>query len=125
MANFYTYEMIEYQKSTQGDINMEIRSECVSGTTLAFIKGEIDHHNAKEARSALDGIIERDRPITFKLELSGVSFCDSSGLGLVMGRMRKCQSVGSNMVVRNPSPAAMRILEIAGMDKIIKIEREN
>lgn len=102
---------------------MEISSEKRGESVVAFIKGEIDHHNAKEARDSLDSIIEKEQPITFKLDLSGVSFCDSSGLGLVMGRMRKCQTSGSVLVVQNPSSAALRILEIAGMDKILKIER--
>ncbi len=104
---------------------MEIRSEKHADGTVAFIHGEIDHHNAKKARERLDGIIEADAPVCFGLDLSGVTFCDSSGLGLVMGRMRKCQTMGCNMVIKNPSDAARKILEIAGMDKILKIEGSN
>ena len=104
---------------------MEIRCEKRGNEALAYVCGEIDHHNAKEAREKLDKIIDREQPITFGLDLSGVTFCDSSGLGLVMGRMRKCQSVGSTMIIKKPSDAAYRILEIAGMDKILKIERGN
>jgi stage II sporulation protein AA (anti-sigma F factor antagonist) len=102
---------------------MEILSEKHGEETIAYIRGEIDHHNAKEARESLDKMIENEQPIRFGLDLSGVTFCDSSGLGLVMGRMKKCEAVGSTMVVKNPSAAAHKILEIAGMDKIIKIER--
>ena len=102
---------------------MEIKTEKHGDTTIAFIHGEIDHHNAKYARNELDCIIETEQPVRFGLDLSGVSFCDSSGLGLVMGRMRKCQTVGSTLIIKNPSQAALRILEIAGMDKILKIER--
>lgn len=104
---------------------MEIRSEKRGEETVAYIMGEVDHHNAKEARERLDKIIEAEMPITFGLDLSGVTFCDSSGLGLVMGRMRKCSAVGSTLIIKNPSAAAHKILEIAGMDKILKIERGN
>ncbi len=103
---------------------MEIRSEKHGNETTAFIKGEIDHHNAKDARFLLDAIIERDLPIRFLLDLSGVTFCDSSGLGLVMGRNKKCAFHGSTLVIKNPSAAALKILNIAGMDKILKIEGE-
>lgn len=102
---------------------MEIKAEKNNEVTVAFVKGEIDHHNARIARERLDEIIATDKPICFGLDLSGVTFCDSSGLGLVMGRMRKCQTLGCNMVVKNPSDAATKILEIAGMDKILRIER--
>lgn len=102
---------------------MEIRSEKQGDRLTAFLVGEIDHHNAKAARHTLDLLIEREQPSDFGLDLSQVTFCDSSGLGLVMGRMKKCASLGSRMEVCNPSGAAEKILEIAGMDKILKIER--
>lgn len=102
---------------------MEIRCEKNRHGTTAFIIGEIDHHNAKFAREELDKIIETDPPRKLFLELSGVTFCDSSGLGLVMGRMKKCSHFGSELIIANPSNAALKILEIAGMDKILKIER--
>ena len=102
---------------------MEIRSEVSDFGATAYIRGEIDHHNAKAAREELDSIIAGTRPHCFRLDLSGVSFCDSSGLGLVMGRMRKCNEIGSTLILQNPSEAALRMLSIAGMDKIIKIER--
>lgn len=102
---------------------MEITIEKTQDGALAYLKGEIDHHNAKIAREQLDRFIEDEKPISFGLELSGVGFCDSSGLGLVMGRMRKCQSVGGQLYIQSPSRASMTILEIAGMDKILKIVR--
>ena len=102
---------------------MEIGCKTEGNTTVAYILGEIDHHNAVTARAALDEMIEQLAPIRFGIDLSGVTFCDSSGLGLVMGRMRKCQTVGSSMFIKNPSAAAERMLQIAGMDRILKIER--
>ena len=72
---------------------MEIKSEKAGSSVIAYILGEIDHHNAKNARTILDGIILRERPVNFSLDLSAVSFCDSSGLGLVMGRMKKCTRI--------------------------------
>lgn len=102
---------------------MEIKWEKQDDSLTAFLFGEIDHHNAKAARERLDAMLEKEKPIYFWLDLSKVSFCDSSGLGLVMGRMKKCLALGTGMCVRNPSPAAEKILVIAGMDRILKIER--
>ena len=58
---------------------MEIKAEKNNEVTVAFVKGEIDHHNARIARERLDEIIATDKPICFGLDLSGVTFCDSSG----------------------------------------------
>ncbi|PKM62002.1 MAG: hypothetical protein CVU97_06505 [Firmicutes bacterium HGW-Firmicutes-21] len=85
--------------------------------------GEIDHHNAKQAREGIDGLIESTAPKKLFLDLSAITFCDSSGLGLVMGRMKKASLYGTALIIRDPSPAVSRILDIAGMDKLLKIER--
>jgi len=87
------------------------------------LTGEIDHHNAKQAREEIDALIERNAPKKLYLDLSNITFCNSSGLGLVMGRMKKAAEFGAAFVIRNPSPAVNRILNIAGMDKLVKIEK--
>ena len=79
----------------------------------------------EEAREKLDKIITERMPARFLLDLSGVTFCDSSGLGLVMGRMRKCGQIDAVLIVESPSEAVWKILNIAGMDKLIRIERSN
>lgn len=87
------------------------------------LQGEIDHHNAAEVRTRIDRILETEQPGVFYFNLSGVTFCDSSGLGLVMGRMRKCAAQDTALIVEAPSDAVMKILHIAGMDKLLRIER--
>lgn len=87
--------------------------------------GEIDHHNAKVTREGIDALIEKNMPKVFYLNLADITFCDSSGLGLVMGRMKKAAEFNAAFVIRNPSPAVSRILNIAGMDKLLKIEKRS
>jgi len=103
---------------------MEIRYKRGDKNSVAYIIGEIDHHNAKAARESIDRKICEYGSECFALDLSGVTFCDSSGLGLVMGRMKKCTECGSELIIANPSPAAYKILKIAGMDKLLKIRSE-
>ena len=89
------------------------------------LRGEIDHHNAAEVRVRIDRVLETEMPEVFYFNLAGVTFCDSSGLGLVMGRMRKCGQIDAVLIVEAPSEAVLKILNIAGMDKLIRIERSN
>lgn len=97
-----------------------------SGEKLRIrLHGEIDHHNAAEVRTRIDRVLETEQPAVFYFNLAGVTFCDSSGLGLVMGRMRKCAALDAALIVESPSEAVLKILNIAGMDKLIRIERSN
>ena len=94
-----------------------------SGKTLTvFLEGDIDHHNARQIRSRIDTKIYIQRPDELVLDLSRVAFMDSSGLGLILGRYTKAVEIGINFKVANPTPQIKRILDLAGTERLIKIE---
>ena len=85
--------------------------------------GEIDHHSAVSVRVDIDGLIFDLRPKKMVLDLSEISFMDSSGLGLIMGRYSLMKEFGGTLSLRSPTVAVMKILTLAGMERIIKIEK--
>jgi len=92
--------------------------------TLTFtLTGELDHHGAAATRQAMDKLIRDEQPKKVVLDLQNVHFCDSSGLGLLMGRYKTALSVSAVLTVKDPSAAVMRIMRLAGLDKLIKTER--
>ena len=88
------------------------------------IKGEIDHHNAVRIRQSIDTEIYSARPKKLIFELSRVDFMDSSGLGLILGRFASVRDVGGELIVKNPTQNVMKILKLAGAERIIKIEND-
>ena len=87
--------------------------------------GELDHHTAKAIREEADAAIRRTRPVVIVIDFSAVSFMDSSGIGLIMGRYRLARSLGSNLRVQGATPRLETIIRLAGMDKLpIWDERE-
>ncbi len=93
------------------------RMECVIG-------GDIDHHSARCIRMKIDEEIYRVRPRTLVLDLARVEFMDSSGLGLILGRFSKASEIGAECVLQNPSGNVMKILDVAGIGRLIRIERK-
>lgn len=87
------------------------------------LTGEIDHHSAVSVRSEIDGLIFDLRPQKVVLDLSEISFMDSSGLGLIMGRYSLIKEFGGTLSLRAPTVAVMKILSLAGMERMIKIEK--
>lgn len=113
--------------NTNGGKNMTDNENIVksisSGKTLTvFLDGDIDHHNAREIRGRIDTKVFIQRPDELILDLSRVSFMDSSGLGLILGRYTKAVEMGISFKVANPTPQIKRILDIAGTERLIKIE---
>ena len=92
-------------------------------TLTVSLTGELDHHGAAASRKAIDGLILDQQPKKVVLELKSVHFCDSSGLGLLMGRYKTALSIGAVLTVKDPSPPVTRIMRLAGLDKLIKTER--
>lgn len=93
-------------------------------TLTAFLAGEIDHHTAQSAREQVDYAIERSGALLLRLDFSEVSFMDSSGVGLVMGRYRRMQSRGGETRLCNATPPVMRMLKLAGLDCLPIWEQE-
>ena len=92
----------------------------------AYLDGEIDHHNAAFIREEIDYEIMSSKPEVLKLDFDKVTFMDSSGIGLVMGRYRTLSLYGGKLIVSNLSPQLHRIMKLSGIEKIATInKREN
>ena len=85
------------------------------------LAGEIDHHSASPLREEADRELSRKRPKSLIIDLSGVTFLDSAGLGYILGRYGKAQALGAETEVTGASDQIHRILRLAGADKLIKI----
>ncbi len=93
-----------------------------AGTALIIhVRGEIDHHTAVAIRGGIDTILYEKRPERLILELSSVGFMDSSGLGLIMGRLAVMRELGGALMVSNPSREVMAIMALAGMERIVQV----
>ena len=94
-----------------------------AGSILSIhIRGEIDHHTASAIRRGIDETLFEKRPKKLILDLSAVGFMDSSGLGLIMGRYSVMKELGGEMTVWNPSKETRTILNLAGMERLVRIE---
>ncbi len=98
-------------------------SDFRDGTLLVSLIGEIDHHSAVSVRTAIDEKIYSLRPKKMVMDLSRIDFMDSSGLGLIMGRYALVGKLGGEFSISEPSDRVMRVLELSGLGRIIKIEK--
>ena len=73
------------------------------GTLAAYLTGEIDHHAAQALRREIDA----------QIDFSGVTFMDSSGVGLILGRGRQMSGLGGRLVVQNAPDTVRRMLDLA------------
>ena len=89
------------------------------------IHGDIDHHSAVAIRAGMDSLLYKIRPRRLYLDLSAVDFMDSSGLGLIMGRYALMKELGGDVVVCDPCAGVERIITLAGLERVVRIERKD
>lgn len=92
-----------------------------SALTIA-LSGEIDHHGAREMMAQLDLAIAERLPARLTLDLSGVTFMDSSGIAVLLRARRQMQRTGGLVRVVSIPAQARRVLDAAGVGRLITLE---
>ena len=112
--------MVKYMG--QGGINMSIKLSVKGEVVTAYLGGELDHHSAREMREAIDNAIEMNIPSLLVLDFSGVTFMDSSGIGLVMGRYRNLSRTGAELHITGASMQIAKVMKLAGISRLAKFD---
>ena len=89
-------------------------------TLIVTLIGELDHHSSEEVRNKIDYRLDNDDITKLILNFSGVTFMDSSGIGVVIGRYKKITMKNGSLSVVSVSSRVKKIFELSGMYKIIK-----
>ena len=101
--------------------SVEIRvTEEKDGLRLHFC-GELDHHAAKEAMRRAEEILERRLPLDCVLDLSALRFMDSSGVAVILRLHGQMRDAGGRLRVENPAGQPLRVLDISGIDRLVRI----
>lgn len=101
---------------------MPVIIETEENTVIARLSGEIDHHTAQAVREDIDLAIDRCRPMTLVLDFDGVTFMDSSGIGLVMGRYKLVKPYGGTVIIENTGSQIKKVMRLAGLDRLAVIK---
>ena len=98
---------------------MLLENRRKGGSLTVMLAGELDHHNAAEIRETLDGMLN-DSVRELILDMSGVTFMDSSGIGIVLGRYRRMGERGGKLYLSGLGGNAERILKMAGVLSLVE-----
>ena len=100
---------------------MEIRAKSVDRNLLLELKGELDHHGAKNALRELELAIDAVLPTKLVMDFTGVTFMDSSGIALILRAQQRMGLLDGSLLVCNVSAQARRVLDAAGMGRLVMI----
>ena len=102
---------------------MPVKVTCSDGGSVtATLSGEVDHHGAREMMKLLDETIDEYLPRRLTLDLSGITFMDSSGIAVLIRALRKMEQLGGTLTAVSIPPQPRKVLDAAGAGRLIKFE---
>ena len=90
-------------------------------TLTVYLSGELDHCCAQSMRRELDALLADSCIRHLVLDMRHMSFMDSSGIGVILGRYRTLSQRGGVVSVKNMNPQVRRIFILSGMQQVIRM----
>ncbi len=88
---------------------------------LIRVSGEIDHHSAERIRCVLEKEIKRTSAINIAFDFGCVTFMDSSGIGMLIGRYKTAKALGGSVIVFDANEQVKRLMEMSGLSALMII----
>ena len=105
--------------------DFDIKIDVFDTDVVAWARGELDLASAPRLREAmLDVLTGRNDPFVITLDMSGIEFVDSSGLGVLVAVLKRLRFVGGDLVIRAPGPSLRKLLGLTGLDKVFTVEAD-
>lgn len=100
---------------------MRVYSEYSQGVLYLRLEGELDHHTAAETLRSIEQLIDRYLPRKCALDLSSLTFMDSSGVALFLRAQRRMRYSLGQLWLIDPSEQSGRVLKASGIERLIQI----
>jgi anti-sigma B factor antagonist len=102
------------------DANFEMAETDRGGVPVVKVQGEVDVSTAPELRERLLAIAEEGKPVVI-VDLSDVSFIDSTALGVLVSALKRFRSGGGDLKLVVTEPHIVKVLEITGLTEVFEI----
>lgn len=98
---------------------MEIQIQCSNHTLTIYLCGELDESVAEFARNKLDDAVSQPGINCVVFDLCELSFMDSTGIGVLIGRYKRLKNRNVSIYVKNPTSTVDKILKMSGLYEIM------
>lgn len=95
--------------------------KIADGILFLYPSGELDDYQSRILVKCSTEAFEQGRVLHVVIDFSKVEFMDSSGIGLVMGRVKEARICGGRVILLSPKPSILRLFEMSGMLGMVEI----
>jgi anti-sigma B factor antagonist len=103
-------------------VELNVSSRSQGDHAIVIATGEIDLYTAPRLQSELAEVIANAAPASrIVVDMSGVEFCDSTGMNILLSSLRQVRERGGELELAAPRPAVMKILQVTALDSVFTI----
>jgi stage II sporulation protein AA (anti-sigma F factor antagonist) len=107
-------------------MSLQVETEKIGATLVVRLIGELDHHTAETVRERVEHELDTTACRNLIVSLERLSFMDSSGLGVILGRYKRISQLGGKMALCAVNDSVRKLFELSGLLKILPLyESEN
>ncbi len=85
------------------------------------VHGEIDLYTVPRLQRELASVLGSSEPVRLVVDLSGVDFCDSTGVNVLLAAHRQAREKGGDLELAAPRPAVRKILQVTGLETVFTV----
>jgi len=104
----------------EGEI-LQLSFQLRGNTLIVNVSGELDHHYSEYFREKVEEKLLESNVKNLVLDFKGLTFMDSSGIGVIIGRYKNISKLGGKLLIANVKSNIERIFEISGLNKIVPV----
>jgi len=105
-------------------VELSVSSRSHGDHAIVTASGEIDLYTAPRLHSELAAVIGNGGPTRVIVDMSGVEFCDSTGMNVLLSCLRQARERGGELELAAPRPAVLKILQVTGLDSVFTIAND-
>jgi len=92
---------------------------------IVTASGEIDLYTAPALQAELAAVLGGGHPVRVVVDLSGVEFCDSTGMNVLLSAMKRARERGGALDLAGPQPAVRKVLQVTGLDSVFNVVEDS
>jgi anti-sigma B factor antagonist len=101
-------------------VELKVSTASQGGHAVVSVYGEVDLYTAPRLQTELAALV-RDGVSRLVVDLSGVEFCDSTGMNVLLSAMKRLRENGGSLELAAPRSAVRRILQVTGLDTVFSV----
>ena len=99
---------------------MEVKYSLVGDRIYFYMSGELDEHYAKGAKDYMEAVLSKNQRVKKVIfNMQELSFMDSTGVGMLLGRYKRLKKSGVECFIENPQYSVEKVLQISGIYEIM------